>query len=65
MGGVRRLLDVGRWSCVVSDRRSLIVAGQGSHGGGWGGVVLLGLAGARAFVEDEQRRVPCFLYFLM
>ena len=40
-------------------------AGQSWGWVGRGGVVVLGLAGARAFVEDEQRRVPCFLYFLM
>ena len=50
---------------MVRDRRSLIVAGQGSHGGGWGrgGVVVLGLAGARAFVKDEQRRGPLLPVF--
>ena len=32
---------------------------------GVGGVLLLGLAGARAFAEDERHRVPCFLCFLM
>ena len=61
---------------VVAECGQVVLCGQGqavadcgwagqSWGWVWCGGVVLGLAGARAFVEDEQRRVPCFLYFLM